>query len=1056
MAKKNDIISEMVQALEYNIAYLAEEGSLQIKVKNASFVSQTSEGFIYEFELDFFQELEINTEITAKIAPNRNINGKIIAINNKIIHIIFEDAIKTSNEVKIIISSYYLLEILKEKLKSIVSQNISSTDFPEKLFKIKAFKTNLDNNYIFLPDTNLNDSQQTAIRTCLGSEITYVWGPPGTGKTITIANIIRALLSYNLSALLISHTNIATDGALIKVIENLGINNEDYKNGKIIRVGQIHDTELKKYELVDINKIIDSKTNNLKKRINEINIKLREIEELLNKYKVIQNQVIELKKVSDDLIIKKNELNSLSNDKIKYSQEIASLNTKINVTQQNIVKCNNSNFLMNFLNGLDIKKLVAEENTCKLSIINLSNKVETIIKTITEIENNIKKLDLRINELKFYVGPNDPKIIALKIENLESEIKKLHTEENEHTQVLEKVSLSIIKDAKIVASTLTKSYSSKSITERQYDCVIIDEASMAPLPALWCAASLANKKVIIVGDCYQLPPVFKHKIINKNKKSKVEIENEELLIEKWFKNDIYTYTKIYNDLDNGKSLPYVKQLKIQFRMNPNIADVINEFIYKKNKLEPGDKIKNYGFERLNLEPLAGSNFGIYDMSQCPTLTLQNESNSYYNIYQAILCVELVKKSINNGYKEIGVISPFRAQVNLLKKMLLDENIENASVTADTVHRYQGSEKQIIIFDITTSKPTKLTDDEKEGGDDEKLINVAISRAKEKFIMVCDVNQIKKKHSQSSLIKKIIEYNSRKGFPQIDSQNILNHFQVHEKNDLWLENIFSCNSNDPDSDPNKSLIANQIDFYKSFKQDIINAKQEIIIDSPFITSSRVNDLMPLFKNSLNKGIKIFILTRHPSEHESFMKEMAINEIKLMEDIGIVVLPFRGMNHRKLSIIDRKILWYGSLNILSQKESNEIMIKHIGENGAKQILSFLNLDKNIGNIGENLITRCEQCKEPGSWYWTEKGIYGLWTYCLTSKHRKGKPAKTEEEIKEKKEQLKTYRKMTKDKSDNGIPICPVHKIELIQRKNKRSGKFFWGCPKYPVCKITENIK
>ena len=54
------------------------------------------------------------------------------------------------------------------------------------------------------------------------------------------------------------------------------------------------------------------------------------------------------------------------------------------------------------------------------------------------------------------------------------------------------------------------SYSNKKILSREYDCVILDEASMAPLPAIYSAASIAKKKVVLVGDFFQLPPIAKH------------------------------------------------------------------------------------------------------------------------------------------------------------------------------------------------------------------------------------------------------------------------------------------------------------------------------------------------------------------------------------------------------------------------------------------------------------------------------------------------------------------------------------------------------------------
>ena len=64
-----------------------------------------------------------------------------------------------------------------------------------------------------------------------------------------------------------------------------------------------------------------------------------------------------------------------------------------------------------------------------------------------------------------------------------------------------------IMNAKIVGATLAKSYLSETLRERKFDTVILDEASLASIPALWCASYLAENSIVIVGDFLQLPPI---------------------------------------------------------------------------------------------------------------------------------------------------------------------------------------------------------------------------------------------------------------------------------------------------------------------------------------------------------------------------------------------------------------------------------------------------------------------------------------------------------------------------------------------------------------------
>lgn len=85
-----------------------------------------------------------------------------------------------------------------------------------------------------------------------------------------------------------------------------------------------------------------------------------------------------------------------------------------------------------------------------------------------------------------------------------TEISRQLTDVKQKMQELEKEA---IMNAKIIGTTLAKSYLSETLRERYFDTVILDEASMASIPALWCASYLAKNNIVIVGDFLQLPPI---------------------------------------------------------------------------------------------------------------------------------------------------------------------------------------------------------------------------------------------------------------------------------------------------------------------------------------------------------------------------------------------------------------------------------------------------------------------------------------------------------------------------------------------------------------------
>lgn len=135
------------------------------------------------------------------------------------------------------------------------------------------------------------------------------------------------------------------------------------------------------------------------------------------------------------------------------------------------------------------------------------------------------------------------------------------------------------------------------------------------------------------------------------------------------------------------------------------------------------------------------------------------------------------------------------------------------------------------------------------------------------------------------------------------------------------------------------------FYKAFVADLGHAKTEIIIESPFIISDRMKSLWPHLERAYERGIKIYIITRDPKDHSDGYEIQSESEIEKLEELGIQVFLCTGNHHRKLAIIDRSVLWEGSLNILSQTKSREIMRRLEGGGFAVDMFNFLNFGKYI---------------------------------------------------------------------------------------------------------------
>ena len=152
-------------------------------------------------------------------------------------------------------------------------------------------------------------------------------------------------------------------------------------------------------------------------------------------------------------------------------------------------------------------------------------------------------------------------------------------------------------------------------------------------------------------------------------------------------------------------------------------------------------------------------------------------------------------------------------------------------------------------------------------------------------------------------------------------------------------------NNDSSDLISSKLYNEDTFYKRFIRDLYNCDDEIIIESPFITSTRMYSIAPILRSLVNRKVKCYIITRDPDDHDLTMKQQAEKEIRKLQASGVRVLLSNEYSHRKLAIIDRKILYEGSLNILSQSMSREIMRRIVSPKQAQDCFDFVRFGKFI---------------------------------------------------------------------------------------------------------------
>jgi phosphatidylserine/phosphatidylglycerophosphate/cardiolipin synthase-like enzyme len=141
----------------------------------------------------------------------------------------------------------------------------------------------------------------------------------------------------------------------------------------------------------------------------------------------------------------------------------------------------------------------------------------------------------------------------------------------------------------------------------------------------------------------------------------------------------------------------------------------------------------------------------------------------------------------------------------------------------------------------------------------------------------------------------------------------------------------------------SKLYDQDTFYPAFLKDLGNCHSEVIIECPFITNRRLKTLLPTLEKLKARKVRIAVNTRDPRTHdEGYWQSDATDAISKLQHMGVQVL-YTGNHHRKVAVLDRSILYEGSLNILSQNDSSEVMRRIESVPLAWQMVRFIRIDR-----------------------------------------------------------------------------------------------------------------
>ena len=143
-----------------------------------------------------------------------------------------------------------------------------------------------------------------------------------------------------------------------------------------------------------------------------------------------------------------------------------------------------------------------------------------------------------------------------------------------------------------------------------------------------------------------------------------------------------------------------------------------------------------------------------------------------------------------------------------------------------------------------------------------------------------------------------------------------------------------------SEEGGNIIFDKENFQTVYSSDILNASNEITIVSPFITKKRTIQMSADLQQAIQNGVAVTIVTRPADEYKTKDIGSWNESITILENIGSTLL-FKPNIHQKFAVIDQKIVWYGSINLLSFGTSEESMMRLASTNIAYELLK--NTDK-----------------------------------------------------------------------------------------------------------------
>ena len=304
---------------------------------------------------------------------------------------------------------------------------------------------------------------------------------------------------------------------------------------------------------------------------------------------------------------------------------------------------------------------------------------------------------------------------------------------NRSTELEIRINEDLFDQSRVIACTLIGT-ASRVLERRHFSTLFIDEAAQAFEAACWAAIIKADR-VIFAGDHLQLPPTIKCR------EAEIKGLNKTLM------------EKVANEKPSC-----VELLTVQYRMHKDIMQFSSNWFYD------GKLVADKSNSERTVIPLDSPLMWIDTAKLGFEEQLNPLSQSRLNTSEALLLVKTLRnyvrqmgiERINENRVDFGIISPYKSQVQLLRRLIKQSKFLKPIlplITVNTVDGFQGQERDVILISMVRGN------DEGRIGflNDLRRMNVAITRARMKLIILGDTETLKHKNFYKKLIDHITEH-----------------------------------------------------------------------------------------------------------------------------------------------------------------------------------------------------------------------------------------------------------------------------------------------------------